>query len=297
MFGRINGPAPRTRLGLVSPRRQPARRVFQPAGLSDLWGITTVAASFRNLRRMRIALALPLGALFVLSSTWAVFANGPSFVDKLRQGPGAVNHPVHIRPTSNVTIPEGWPLDADGAITCTTCHTRVPSLRGGEDPQLRGFQGDSREITSFCGQCHRADGPRSAVGMHWMALRRAHISEGSPDREGSLGGQLDAESRRCMECHDGVTAQEFANSTPWTRGRGNLGDRRRNHPVGVPYTRGPSHRANASMHLEALLPAAVRLPNGVVGCVSYHNLHTTERYRLTAPIEWLNFCFTCHDMD
>ena len=39
------------------------------------------------------------------------------WMDKLRDGPGVVNHPVRIVPSSAVRIPKDWPLDGNGAIT------------------------------------------------------------------------------------------------------------------------------------------------------------------------------------
>ena len=38
-------------------------------------------------------------------------------VDRIRNGPGIVNHPTGVVPSKNIVIPGGWPLAADGSIT------------------------------------------------------------------------------------------------------------------------------------------------------------------------------------
>jgi predicted CXXCH cytochrome family protein len=95
-----------------------------------------------------------------------------------------------------------------------------------------------------------------------------------------------------MACHDGVSAGEFDNATPWSRGAGAMGDHRRNHPVGVAYPRNP----RGSFRHPAQLPDQVRLPDGKVSCVSCHDLYTQEPDLLSVPIYESKLCMTCHDM-
>lgn len=247
-------------------------------------------------RSRRAVACIAIAGVITLGSALTAGANGPALADKLSHGPGVTNHPVHVRPTSAVHIPSDLPLDSDGTISCLTCHKELPSLASGGDPKLRGFNASTQDSEDFCAKCHSRGDNRTASGMHWMAVGRAHISDDDKSTAAS-GGSLDAESRRCMACHDGVTASEFANSTPWSDGPGSIGDRRRNHPVGVDYRPHGGKRRDSQMRAESLLPTQIRLPNGQVSCVSCHNLYSSDRYRLTVPVEGSKLCFACHAMD
>lgn len=218
--------------------------------------------------------------------------------DQLRCGPGVTNHPVNVVPSSAVEVPDDWPLGPGGTITCLTCHRRLPSLGGVSNPSLRDFDEAETESTDFCTKCHGSSTEHSAAAMHWMAVGVAHVKT-ERTRSRRRTGLLDHDSRRCMGCHDGVSANEAANTTVWNRGPGALGDRRRNHPVGVPYRdrAKPRKKSTARLRPTSLLPAKVRLPDGQVSCVSCHDLYAPGRHRLTVPIEGSALCFSCHDMD
>lgn len=211
-------------------------------------------------------------------------------VNRLRYGPGVANHPVGVVPSSAVSIPADWPLGADGTITCLSCHYQLPSLRGTSNPRLRGDAGAGKAGSEFCASCHSVSNDRSAAGMHWTAVRVAHVR---PDTHGSdnRGGLLDAESRRCLSCHDGVSAGESTNPTA-SSSRG-FEDMRRNHPVGVTY--GDQGRGRTLLRSAQLLPERVRLPDGKVSCVSCHDLYETERNRLSVSMDKSRLCLTCHD--
>jgi predicted CXXCH cytochrome family protein len=229
------------------------------------------------------------------SSTAGMRPQRRSLADMLRRGPGFANHPVHVVPSGNVTIPDGWPLDPNGAITCLTCHQAVPPLNGSSEPYLRDYEDDTGDHAEFCMKCHTTGG-RSSGSMHWMAVRAAHPrNQGGGDWE--VSGTLDSETRRCLGCHDGIGASEAGNPTPWNPGSGSLGDARRNHPVGVSYRAGARRAREVPLRPASLLPAEVRLPSGQVGCVSCHNLYAGDHNLLTVPIEGSALCFTCHQMD
>lgn len=219
-----------------------------------------------------------------------------SLADKFRYGPGVTNHPVGIVPSAAVRIPSSWPLDADGTITCLTCHRRLPPWQGATSAYLRDFDGEQDDWSGFCAKCHAADGQRTAAATHWMAVRVAHV-KGDATRSPRSTASLDAQSRRCMGCHDGVSASDADNTTPWNRGRGYVGDRRRNHPVGVRYPNRTPRKFGVRFRPAALVPKQVRLPGGKVSCVSCHDLYAKSRSLLTVPIERSALCFACHDLD
>ncbi len=214
----------------------------------------------------------------------------------LQHGPGVTNHPVGVVPSSDIRIPEGWPLDRGGAITCMTCHSELPSLVGGGHANLRDIADETIGEGDFCAKCHVTGGASNAKSMHWMAVGVAHVKADAPSsRSGGGSRQLDAASRRCLSCHDGVNASDY--STGSGRASGSHGDRRRNHPVGVQYTSRRSRTSSVRMKPSSLLPKEVRLTGGVVGCTSCHNLYSPDKYKLAVPIEGSRLCLTCHDMD
>ncbi len=218
-----------------------------------------------------------------------------TMTQKLRSGPGIANHPVHVVPSSNVRIPEGWPLDADGTLSCSTCHNALPALVGASDFQLRGDTDPTAPPTQFCINCHDSGTERNTASMHWLATGRAHIPDDAA-RESYGGGGMDSESRRCLGCHDGVTAGEHLNSSGFGAAV-SFGEQMRSHPVGIPYERRGRRGGDAALRSEVQLPDSVRLPGGSVSCVSCHNLYATGRHKLSVPIEGSKLCFTCHGMD
>ncbi len=215
--------------------------------------------------------------------------------ERLLWGPGIVNHPVGIRPSERVRVPQDWPLGEVGELTCLTCHTKLPSMSEHGDAHLRGSAGGSTDIVGFCSNCHDAAGASGPSSAHWMAVGYAHLAPEGESRA-RRGAVLDAVSNNCLTCHDGVSAREAGHQS-LRSGGGYLGDPGRNHPVGIPYVRRETdHRGSPLRHV-TLLPEEVRLPDGRVSCVSCHNLYNVDRHRLSVPIEGSRLCLTCHDMD
>jgi predicted CXXCH cytochrome family protein len=214
----------------------------------------------------------------------------------LLRGPGVSNHPVGMAPSSSVNLPADWPLDPDGTMTCLTCHSNLPSSRGSGDPCLRDFDPELEAATEFCMKCHGGSSHQGRADVHWMAVQTAHVgAEATPTAPSSH--LLDAQTRQCLGCHDGVGASESSNTTPWNRGHAaSFGGPQGNHPVGVSYPTGSQARTGSQFRAKSFLPEQVQLPRGQVSCVSCHDLYSGDRYLLTVPIEGSELCFTCHDM-
>jgi len=242
----------------------------------------------------RLAMVIGLIGLLPLAAA-ATWPRDAGDFTKLKSGPGLMNHPIGVIPSRSVQIPADWPLDASGALTCRTCHEKLPSLDGKGEPNLRGTSDFSGDSASFCTNCHDAAKQHGTLGMHWMAVGRAHVNA-SRESDRHAFGSLDSASLGCLSCHDGVTAPETGYTTAGGHGGGRLDDAGRNHPVGVPYT---TMRQGKSTHLrgQASLPPQVRLPNGRVSCISCHNLYSESAKLLSVPIEESALCFTCHEMD
>ena len=251
-------------------------------------------ASLPRVRHCIVSLAV-CGSVVMTMTTPRPTLGGNSLAERLRSGPGIINHPVNVVPTSLVRIPNDWPVGSDGTLTCLTCHERLPVPNSGGDPYLRGPSATTAADPSFCATCHDAprDSDRSAI--HWMAVGYAHVTK---DRSTFRhhGGLLDSVSSGCLTCHDGVTAVEAGHRSSRST-VGYLGDRGRNHPLGVPYEARQADRHGSPLRHPMLLPKQIRLPENKVSCVSCHNLYNSERYQLSVPIEGSRLCLTCHEMD
>jgi len=224
--------------------------------------------------------------------------SGSGLANPIHHGPGVSNHPVGVVPSVAVQVPPGWPLAEDGSITCLTCHNAAPAAPETPRPTLRNYNysGDQFDAAEFCANCHTHDGPRSTATMHWVAAGVAHVSDERP-RSTPTSGSLDGRTRQCLTCHDGLSARESLNDTPWNRGRGPLADQQRNHPVGVSYAQRTPAQSSVALRAASLLPGHVQLPDGKVSCVSCHDLYAGRKHLLTVPIEGSRLCLTCHDLD
>ena len=180
------------------------------------------------------------GTLLLGALPWGAVAGGAgtsvSFQDMFRQGPGEVNHPVNVVPSDSVNVPDDWPLNAQGQITCLTCHTGFSGSGAGKNAMLRDFDSRENDSREFCGKCHTTQGGRSAGNTHWMAMQVAHVGAGSA-RPKRSADPIDGESKQCLTCHDGVSARESPN-TIRLAGSTSFSDTDRNHPIGVRYPMG-----------------------------------------------------------
>ena len=245
----------------------------------------------------RRSLAASVGLAVTLIAISGMPGSGGAYAAKASPacGPGVTNHPVGVVPSASVIIPADWPVDDNGTITCLTCHREVPAHSALSEPRLRGGDGPAAGGVKFCARCHGQTDEYNAKSTHWLALGMAHVpGDGTASR--AVNGSLDAGTRQCLSCHDGVNASESRNMTPGTSARGYSGDTRRNHPVGVPYRNQSRPKDRSPLRPPDLLPREVALPDGRVGCCSCHNLYAGTRYLLTVSIQGSELCLTCHDM-
>lgn len=242
--------------------------------------------------------APPLFALLVLASvaiTAAYADHAPLSARAHLLGPGASNHPVKIVPSAAVQVPADWPLDSSGALTCLTCHTKIPSEGGAADPHLRRVQSSAASNGGFCATCHHPSIERSDRSVHQVALGIAHLGSNRSRKTVASAG-LDAHSRRCLSCHDGASAADSANMTSAGPGRVHVDGTQQNHPVGVAYQRVNRSKNVSRLHPVARLPQQIALPEGKVSCVSCHDLYAGVRYLLAVPTRDSRLCLACHDV-
>ena len=258
-------------------------------------GLMTTSAAYKRPFSLSISASVALTAVLSPIASAPVVAGSLGWGGMPEHGPGIVNHPVGVVPAGDITVPPGWPLDDRGAITCQTCHAEIPAGSGGSEPRLRDFEPQAAQPAAFCTKCHNRVDQHNGGSVHWAALGVAHVRNDDADTHGD-GRRLDAHTRRCLTCHDGASATESDNITPWTRSRGYPGDRGRNHPVGVRYDGLRRSKGLSPLRPVSLLPREVALPDGKVGCLSCHNLYAGGRYLLSVPIQVSVLCLTCHDM-
>jgi predicted CXXCH cytochrome family protein len=111
--------------------------------------------------------------------------------------------------------------------------------------------------------------------------------ETSPCALGRVG-RLEATTRTCLSCHDGLAAPGVEYAT--TRGAGHG-----SHPVDVDYAQA-SMRPRARFRPQGALPASVVLPGGKVTCTSCHDGASREKHHTAMPMERSRLCTSCHDV-
>ena len=108
-------------------------------------------------------------------------------------------------PSKGVTIPPEFPLDAKGALKCTTCHT-PHAVTEGSDSMVESFLRAPNEDSSFCRVCHIGKLGGLARGNHPLDVT-AKVDPGVITRAGgkfglSLPNQIICET--CHTAHGGV---------------------------------------------------------------------------------------------
>jgi predicted CXXCH cytochrome family protein len=173
--------------------------------------------------------------------------------------PGPVGHPVDFRPYR--ALPEQFPLDERGLMTCRTCH--VAGLGVG--------------APAACVECH-TDAFFDAMPDDGLSLeQRAHLPSYAP-----FGGlPVDGYSLRCMTCHDEQLA-----------GPARAGARD-SHPIGAKYE---DRLRYGGYRPASFLPAEVMLPEGRVGCVSCHQAYAARHGALVLPQAGTGLCAACHQL-
>ncbi len=185
------------------------------------------------------------------------------------------SHPSGIQPHG--AIPDEYPLDWKGELTCSTCHKIHGSEPGLPRVKTRG--------RAMCMACHDAKFFARMKDGGTSIMVSGHLDARQP-----LVGDIDAFSIQCMSCHetrgDGLAVRVIGNVIRHNSGRDN-------HPVGIPYERSMGYGGYRPVNL---LPKEVALPNGKVSCISCHHAYSENHGKLVMDNGASGLCYACHDL-
>lgn len=184
-----------------------------------------------------------------------------------------ISHPSGITPPPGYTFPPDYPRDWKGDLTCSTCHEVHSGLPG----RLRGT----------------ATGPDMCLGCHAAAffdkMRDGGASVMLSGHLGMPGSQywqnLDPYSIQCMECHSERGDAQVDAGMIVRHGA-------QNHPVGRSYA---AAERFGGYKPASMLSKKIRLPNGMVSCISCHEGYTKNHGKLVTSGNITSLCLECHN--
>ncbi len=184
------------------------------------------------------------------------------------------SHPSGIPPS--MQVPDVFPLDWKGDITCSTCHETHNDKHGVLRVTERG--------EAFCGACHQAD--------FFTAMADGGIStiiSGHLDASGELE---DPFSIQCMICHDDKGDPDQSYPVSVNRD-GIIRHKGSSHPVGKSYELASTYGGYKPM---TELHKSIVLPNGLMSCVSCHQGYSENHGALVSTTAGSGLCFECHQL-
>lgn len=185
------------------------------------------------------------------------------------------SHPSGVTPS--MPVPETFPLDWKGDVTCSSCHEIHSQIHGALRADNRGAQ--------FCGSCHQPDFFANMADEGMSTIVSGHL-----DASGLLE---DPYSIQCMICHDDKDEPDQAFPVS-VSDQGILRHQQGgNHPVGGSYAAATSfggYRPVNQLHEDIILP------NGLVSCVSCHFGYSENHGQLVTSNEDSGLCFQCHQL-
>jgi len=209
-------------------------------------------------------------------------------------------HKTNNEPPRQMKIPEIFPLDENGRMQCSTCHT-AHGVQGGPDSEETIFMRTSNKNSAMCRMCHpAADGgiaagnhpagimerevPEKLVSLGAVAGRRknqiicetCHIAHGSPYESFLIEGA--GNSALCLSCHQDKDIF------------GPKGERKPFHVINVPPQK-------AKIPAEFMAKGAKTGYQGSIVCLTCHKVHnhkTQEKFLLIMRNEKSSLCLTCH---
>ena len=185
------------------------------------------------------------------------------------------SHPTGVSPS--MPIPELFPLDWKGDMTCSTCHR----VHDGSPMKLRVEQAGR----ALCESCHAPEFFARMKDGGSSILNFGHL-----DARASLDGDMDNFSIQCMTCHELLAGElQVRVSGRVMRHDGNGVS----HPVGLRYADSVSFGGYRAV---TRLQPAIQLPDGRVSCISCHQGYSEKHGGLVIDNARDQLCFSCHDL-
>ncbi len=183
-------------------------------------------------------------------------------------------HPIRVVPESfKANIPQGWPLTADGSLSCMTCHTAgdSPTYDPKNENFLRGAPYETRN--SMCWKCHSRDefsklNPHADInegkGCEFCHATRPDPKKSKEQQDVKFKGDI---VLLCIRCHD---------DSP--------------HPAGIDHTglKTPERLVEVKVTMPKSFPLDHR---GRVTCATCHDPHAGGDQRGDLG---MTFCSNCH---
>ncbi len=189
-----------------------------------------------------------------------------------------LTHPIQVSPV--LATPASLPL-VDGQVACVTCHDASPEHRSGAVHVGQRIDGGA-----LCLSCHQGT-PATSQGMHALATKKAHLRADSRTSIAHGTGDIDKESKSCMECHDGTLSSDAGAHSS------GLSDDNSEHPIGVAM-RGGGRTRGGDFKLARRVDERIRLFEGMVGCGSCHSPYSRETSQLVINNRGSALCMNCH---
>jgi hypothetical protein len=179
-------------------------------------------------------------------------------------------HPVDIPPAADMRIPDTLPLDDDGKITCTTCHSVEKCAEG--KVQLRLYNEQEGSMKALCFSCHDEQkftkyNPHKSIESGEDCLF-CHERQPYKGDSASTVSFISSMSMICLRCHDNYA-----------------------HPAGL------DHMVKPEMEVPKDLP----LDNaGRITCISCHNPHIDAKKKTKEEMDKRlrrtgdKLCDACH---
>jgi predicted CXXCH cytochrome family protein len=209
-------------------------------------------------------------------------------------------HKTDKPPPAHMKIPEMFPLDEDGNMQCSTCHT-AHGVQGGEGSDETIFMRTSNRTSEMCRKCHPERDGGMPAGNHPIDVTSKEI----PKRLVALGAAAGGERDRivCETCHtahgspcESLLIESAGNSTLCL-------DCHRDKNIFAPDgSRRPFHVIDVSPQKakipEELLKRGAKLGcEGVVTCQTCHKVHKNKigaQNLLVTKEKKSSLCLTCH---
>ena len=186
-----------------------------------------------------------------------------------------MSHPSGFTPSRGRAIPAAYPLDWKGDLTCSTCHEVHSDLPG----KLRGNVAGR----GMCLACHDQSFFDKMRDGGVSLLQSGHLL-GTPNSQNWRN--MDPYSLQCLECHAERGDVEIDSSQIVRHGA-------QNHPIGRSYA---AAARQGGYKPEFFLSKKILLPNGMVSCVSCHEVYTQNHGKNVIPNRGSALCFECHNL-